>query len=132
MEFLMAGEIQILALIALLIQFQVKHFLCDFPLQSKYMLGKFKPWPDFILPLAMHSGTQAMGTLILLLFHRPEYWWLALVDFAVHFPVDRLKASPALFGRWKPDNKFFWWALGFDQMLHHLTHYFFIFMILGT
>ena len=26
----------------LLILFQIKHFLCDFPLQGKYMLGKFK------------------------------------------------------------------------------------------
>ncbi len=67
---------------------------------------------------------------------------LASFDFAVHFTMDRIKAAPGLMGRWKalsPDeyrsaqlannhyalngNTYFWWALGFDQMIHHFTHY---------
>lgn len=32
---------------------------------------------------------------------------------------------------WKriKSNTYFWWALGLDQMVHHLTHYVFIAMI---
>lgn len=27
-------------------------------------------------------------------------------------------------------NKFFWWSLGLDQMVHHLTHYIIIYLII--
>lgn len=32
--------------------------------------------------------------------------------------------------RYQRGNKFFWWALGFDQMVHHLTHYYVIAVLL--
>jgi hypothetical protein len=78
-------------------------------------------------------------------------------DFAVHFTMDRVKASPNMLGQFKAlsgreafmattdlgfpamteldhaqqevsraaltGNKLFWLAVGFDQMIHHLTHY---------
>lgn len=115
------------------------------------MLGKFKPFPDFVLPLAAHSGTHALFTLVIGLafgISFPVAIKLALLDFVIHFIVDRLKASPSLLGRFKAldkqsyltaivngdskalkGNTYFWWALGFDQFLHHLTHYYFIWVI---
>lgn len=48
----------------LLIAFQIKHFLCDYPLQGKYMLGKFNK-EDWKLPLAAHAGTHAIGTSVI-------------------------------------------------------------------
>ena len=27
-------------------------------------------------------------------------------------------------------NTYFWWALGWDQMMHHLTHYLLIYLML--
>ena len=120
----------------LLILFQIKHFLCDFPLQGKYMLGKFKLGKDWILPLMSHAGVHFLGTLSIIsifnIFHHvpKSLYFLALMDFCIHFVVDRIKASPNLLGRWKPDSRYFWWALGADQFMHHMTHYLIIFMLL--
>lgn len=114
----------------LLVVYQLKHFLADFPLQGRYMLGKFKSGTEWILPLAAHASVHAAFTAIIVTAaHRTELLWLAALDFAVHFIVDRLKASPNLGGRWKMDKPQFWWALGADQMAHHLTHYFIIWKI---
>jgi hypothetical protein len=84
---------------------------------------------------------------------------LAAFDGTIHFLMDRVKSGPRWMGRWKPlspgeymtvnielacddeghqesakrsllGNKLFWNALGFDQMVHHLTHYVCIWAIL--
>jgi hypothetical protein len=107
----------------LLAVYQMKHFLSDFPLQRPYMLRKFMGGTAWILPLAAHAGVHAAFTLAITLVVRPALWWLCLLDFTVHFIVDRIKAAPTWGGRWKPEQPYFWWALGADQMMHHLTHY---------
>lgn len=126
----------------LLIAFQVKHFLCDCPLQFGVMLDKFKE-TGWIKGLAIHSAIHALGTAIILgQIARINFVYvvgLALMDFGLHFGIDRLKASPRLLGRFKAisdaatyakaskaakrENTFFWWSLGADQTFHHLTHY---------
>jgi hypothetical protein len=122
--------------------FVVKHWVCDFLLQNRYMLGKFKAWPDFVLPLTAHSAVNAIGTLAvgalvlrdgLLMFIEPLFW-AALAEFVAHFAIDRIKASPNLLGRYKDTNTgIFWNVLGFDQMLHGLTYVLMISYILeGT
>lgn len=85
---------------------------------------------------------------------------LGIGDAVIHFFMDRIKASHKYMGRWKPvtaaeymqcktmiveaeyplivkeakqklrSNVFFWWALGVDQMVHHLTHYGIIYLIM--
>lgn len=136
--------------------FEVKHFLADYPLQREYMLGKFKPGWEFVLPLAAHCCVHAAFTLAILLYFAPHYWYLTFVEFLIHFIMDRIKASPKMLGRFdsiskhewaefvnkedcacgevgcmefatykynrKMDNVFFWWSLGFDQMVHNLTY----------
>lgn len=134
----------------LLVLYQLKHFVCDYPLQGSYMLGKFKPYPKYILPLLAHSGVHGVFTLaIALAMGFRAALWLALFDMSAHFIVDRIKASPTMLGRFKPltketyikaiegddraaisSNTYFWWALGADQMAHHLTHYFIIWQLL--
>lgn len=117
----------------LLFLFQVKHFLADFPFQTKYMLGKFKD-KGWFAPLAAHGGVHAALTFaiatpfvgfIVGLF-------LATLDFVLHVTMDRLKASPSMWGRYKPDQTQFWNALGFDQMIHHFTHYLIIAVIVTS
>ena len=135
-------------LFALLVLFQIKHFLADFPLQNEYMLGKFKNGREFILPLVAHCGVHAVFTFGIALTFTSAVSFsivLALFDFAVHFTMDRLKAGKKYLGRFKPltaqeypeatavqkkHNKFFWWSIGFDQMVHHLTHYVIIALII--
>jgi hypothetical protein len=150
---------------ALLIIYQIKHFLCDFPFQTPYMMGKFKGGCEWIGPLSAHAGAHAIATTSIALFFKPELALvLGMLDFFAHFCVDRVKASPRMLGRFKAlsgaeyveataasrwtsnhpelemhkknafkrlkSNTYFWWALGADQMAHHLTHYLIIFLLL--
>jgi hypothetical protein len=160
----------------LLFVYQIKHFVADYPLQGKYMLGKFAKFPDFILPLLAHAGVHAAFTFAIALAFKSAKvaLALALLDAAIHFTVDRIKASPDLLGRFKAitkkeyvertqmiqsleqapvprhpeiqlaldnakrdfsdalrSNTFFWWSLGLDQGLHHLTHYLIIYVLLN-
>lgn len=134
---------------ALLLAFQLKHFLADYPLQGRYMLGKFRDSWGFLQPLLAHVAVHAAGTfLIACYFGIVQAIGLALFDASVHFCMDRIKASKRYLGRFKPlnadtaptatleqwkQNDYFWWSLGFDQAVHHLTHYAIIYWLLrGT
>lgn len=89
-------------LFILLVLYQIKHFLCDFPLQTPYMLGKFKKYPDFIMPLLAHAAVHGLATLLIALVFKPEMaLFLAGFDMCWHFGIDRVKASPDLLGRFK-------------------------------
>lgn len=133
----------------LLIIFQIKHFLADYPLQNEYMLRKFLPDNKYILPLLTHSFVHALFTFLITITYTKNLslaFSLALLDLTIHFIVDRIKASPKLLGRFqaltkkdfmngvteeqKKSNKLFWWSLGLDQTAHHLTHYLIIYLIL--
>lgn len=154
----------------LLVAYQIKHFLADYPLQGTYMLGKFNHGWGFFWPLASHCFVHAVFTFVISYIYlacipNSAPWqlvcpFLALVDFSIHFFMDRVKASPKYLGRfkalsakemgailsyiptlgikevrnkWKKEfrhNKLFWWCLGIDQMVHHLTHYWLIWFLL--
>lgn len=99
----------------ILIAFIIKHFLADFPLQPSYQWmnkGKYGH-PGGLLHAAIHG---IMTLAICIVFSIPL--WLALADALIHYHVDWIKMQL----RWKPDNKYFWWALGIDQMVHYLTY----------
>jgi len=144
----------------LLVVYEFKHHLADFTLQGKYMLGKFKSGWDFVPPLALHCTVHALFTYFIM------HWTLlvlgvaqgnfpiqmSLIDFAIHFVMDRIKASPRLLGRFKYicmhdlehranmteerwrgkeiSNKLFWESLGIDQSVHRLTHYYLIWRLI--
>lgn len=152
----------------LLLLYQLKHFLADYPLQRPWMLGKFLPGWQFVVPLAAHCAVHGLMTFGIAVVFSGNPWLallLALLDFKVHFLMDRIKASPKLMGRWKPltaetyaeaqriiqfgdendamsiyrpsagraklrGNRLFWDCLGIDQMVHHLTHYLIIFLLI--
>jgi hypothetical protein len=125
---------------ALLVLFQIKHFVCDYPLQTKAMLGKMNR-TGWVWPLITHVNVHALGTYLLVvtftLITGMEFiaaitlaYIIAMADFVLHFIIDRIKASPNLLGRFKPDQPYFWWALGADQMAHHLINYVFIYIII--
>jgi len=139
------------ALFIILILLKIKHFICDYICQTPYMLGKFKPDWDFIPPLMAHVGTHGIFTFLLCWWINPTVWWLAFVDMASHFIIDRVKAGPKYLGRYKAldgdgfkrafdtiqhatdpkaiknaetkikHNTYFWWSLGFDQMWHGIS-----------
>lgn len=141
---------------SLLVIFQIKHFLADFPLQGKYMLGKFKSEiHQWFFPLVAHGLVHAIFTFFIVWYFKDPLnaVALAMIDFNLHCFMDRIKASPRLLGRFQViskdeylnivndkymvcksvnmlrSNKYFWWSLGIDQMFHHLTHYLIIGLI---
>lgn len=58
-------------------------------------------------------------------------WWLGVLDFAVHFIVDRLKSGPRYLGRFNDQNTALYWSiLGADQMVHHLTHMYIVYLLM--
>ncbi len=145
----------LIGLLGLLVLFQIKHFLADYPLQIQYMMGKFKAsfWEAF-LPLLAHCAIHGLFTFAIAVGCSQSVkvaLLLALFDMVIHFTMDRIKASPGLLGRFKAlsadqmtarlmgfgsaksikkdlrSNRLFWWSLGFDQMVHHLTDYAIIF-----
>lgn len=169
----------ITTIFVLLVIYQLKHFIADYPLQGQYMLGKFKEGWDFLGPLTAHAGLHAVMTFCIAFYFTPVLVaiGLAVLDFVLHFLMDRLKAGPKYLGRFKAltksdftdhaktlsrlekkvdgekdpviklilsdqketfvnrwnkalrSNKLFWWSLGLDQMIHHLTHYLIIYII---
>lgn len=158
------------SIFVLLVVYQVKHFLADYPLQTPYMLKKFSPGLEYLKPLAAHAGVHAIFTCVVAIL--TSFWIpvslmtiiaVTLFDFTIHFVMDRIKASPKMLGRYKalasndfkavanhaaydgnnPElrcaaktyqrllrgNTYFWWALGLDQAVHHLTHYVIIYCL---
>lgn len=124
------GE-QLTLVFILLVVFQFKHFLCDFPLQFSFMIKrKCSPNWDFFFPLLAHALMHGIFTLITCLLIRPDLWYLAPLDVVTHFTLDRLKSGPRYLGRFNDHQKAsFWSILGFDQALHHVTHMFFVYLI---
>lgn len=117
-------------LFTLLVVFQVKHYVADYALQTKYMLGKNRDDWGFFLPLVTHSAIHAICTLFICLIFNRSLWWLAIVDLIVHFLMDRMKDGHAYLGRFNDkDRSSYWRIFGLDQMVHHLTHIVFIWVL---
>ncbi len=116
----------------LMIIFQLKHFAADYIFQYNYMLKKVSPGWEFLVPLILHCTVHAALTLLICICVAPHLWWIALVDFSVHFFLDRFRSGPRYLGRYKdPHKSIFWWILGFDQMAHHLTHIWIVWYIIN-
>jgi hypothetical protein len=111
------------------ILFQLKHFICDFPLQAfpyQYLnKGKYGHAGGLI-----HSLIHGIGTfLILLYFSISTAFYAAILDFIFHYHIDWAKVNVAKKFNLKSDNsEWFWILLGFDQFLHQLTYIFIIWL----
>lgn len=121
--------------------FVLKHFICDFPLQNIFDNWIIKNKGsriagEWVPPLILHSTIHVAVSFIILSFtfsqfdssfieHNaiwPKLAVVCLLEFIAHFIIDRIKAHPDLGGRFKPDQIYFWWALGFDQLAHYITY----------
>jgi len=115
----------------------LKHFFCDFPLQTVYMLGKGKGGLSWIAPLAAHAATHALFTALILLIYNPRMLPLALLDFTAHFIIDRIKATYRLdSGVWADKDRGknlskYYMAFGLDQTAHYLTYVLILYIIVN-
>lgn len=102
---------------------QVKHFICDFGLQSAFQVrtkGIYGHPGGFL-----HAGIHIIGTTPVFLLMRPSLWLglgILLAEFVVHYHIDWSKEQVLRrLGLTTADGGY-WIALGFDQLLHQLTY----------
>ncbi len=102
---------------------QVKHFICDGPLQTRAMV---EAKGHYGRPLGLlHSLIHAVGTVLVLAgfgFSATPVLLLGLLDLAIHYHVDFSKENVVRKAGWTPAQASFWWALSADQMAHQLTY----------
>lgn len=119
-----------LSLIVLYALFRLKHFVCDFLLQTDWMAHmKGKPGREGYNALFTHTAIHGIGTALVTVIFAPSLWWLGLVDFAVHSVIDRIKGVFTYKMGWTTKDKMFWWTLGADQEAHNFTHFAYIIII---
>ena len=109
--------------------FVAKQLVADFFLQSKWMAMGKEGEADWLKPLAAHAAIHALITLVIVLVVQPGFWWLALVDFVIHFVIDRGKGVICRKCGLMPTMPAFWWAIGTDQALHQVTHLVYVILL---
>lgn len=112
-------------MLSLFTLFLIKHFLCDFPLQTRYQYSnKGILWhPGGLLHAFI---TIAGSAIILLLWGFLEFevlGFLLAFEFVIHYFMDWAKVNINEYYDWKPNtSEYYWWLLGFDQLVHMLTY----------
>ena len=119
----MSASVPVGALIGWMALLTVKHVIADFVLQTSWMaIGKDQR-TGWFLPLLAHCGVHLAVAMALILVVAPRFWFVALIDFAIHITVDRGKGLIAsrLGVTQENQHPWFWTLIGVDQALHHLT-----------
>ncbi len=115
--------------IVILLLLQIKHFICDFPLQKSYQYLNKGTYGH--LGGLLHAAIHAVGTFIIISF--VDIYLavlLSMVDFVVHYHIDWAKTKLNKHWGLKPDSsEYFWILLGLDQLLHQLTYVGFIWVL---
>jgi hypothetical protein len=100
-----------------------KHFIVDFPLQTKFQWSNKGTYghPGG----ALHALLHYFGTFIVLFFFVPPGTaiLLAFADGVIHYHIDWAKMNLNAKMQWGPNtHEQFWWLLGLDQYLHAVTY----------
>jgi hypothetical protein len=109
-----------------------KHYIVDFPLQTKFQWSNKGTYghPGGVLHAILHGiGTHAI--IYLIFSDSVVAFVLGLIDAVVHYHIDWAKMN--LNARYKlgpTTSEKFWWLVGLDQYLHALTYIGF-FILLG-
>lgn len=111
-----------LALQALLV-LQIKHFVCDFCLQTPYQVrtkGIYGHFGGFI-----HSGLHIACTIPALLLFGAAPRTIAIIlvaEFAIHYHTDWAKSRIDRAYGWTVTDLAYWILFGTDQLIHQLTY----------
>lgn len=107
----------------LYIGFRLKQLTADFLLSSWSARDKNKPLGEGgFRGLSLHAGIHAACAFVVLAALEPKFWWLALVDFVVHFWIDKGKAWLNTRMGWTYNDNNYWRLFGIDQEAHNFTH----------
>lgn len=120
----LSSSIALGPLIAWMLALTVKHVIADFFLQNAWMAMGKDARTGWALPLLAHVSIHGVLTTLLVTAVQPKLWFVGLIDFAIHITIDRTKGILVSKYRIAPGNPWFWWLIGIDQALHHLTDLF--------
>jgi hypothetical protein len=121
-------------ILILLILFQFKHFIADYPLQNLKMVQEKGVYGK--RGGIYHSLIHSLLTFAVLgVFNYAVFpidytlaFAIAALEFFVHYHIDWSKMQMSK--RFSTEDKGFWNWIGFDQLLHHLTYIGFAWMII--
>jgi len=119
------------AAIALLALLLVKHFFCDFVLQTKWQVHQKGIYgaPGGLV----HSGIHVAGTLVALIAVMTPIAVIVTVliaEYVIHYHIDWGKEQLVRHFDWREGARF-WNAIGFDQLLHGLTYVAIVVYVIG-
>ena len=123
----------VMLLLSSLALLEIKHFVCDFVLQTAYLYrnkGIYGHPAGFI-----HAGLHAAGSLpaILIVSHAPLLVAAILaVEFLIHYHVDWLKLYLDKHYRLGINQSAYWMIFGADQLIHQLTYIAILAALAGT
>jgi hypothetical protein len=117
----MSSQVVVGALAFWMIVLAVKHVTADFFLQTTWMATGKDARTGWAMPLLVHCAIHGALTTAILLLLAPRLWFLGLVDFVLHLIIDRLKGLCVSTFNVTMEHQWFWWLIGIDQALHHLT-----------
>ena len=117
----MSRSVQLILLVLLILQ--IKHYLCDYLLQSEYQYSNKGLYghPGGIL----HAGLHALATIVVFAVITPSLQLgLAIVvgEFIAHYHLDWTKEQILRRRQWVFPQAQFWWVFGADQALHEITY----------
>jgi Protein of unknown function (DUF3307) len=118
-----SGTIATGALVTWMIILTVKHVVADFFLQNSWMAKGKDSRTGWLLPLTVHCLVHGALATILFAALVPRLWFLGMIDFVVHFCIDRTKGFCVSHLAINNAHQWFWWLIGIDQALHHLTDF---------
>ena len=106
-----------------LILFQIKHYIGDFLLQTRWMASRKGRYGH---PAGVaHAGIHGALSLPILLWFAPPWEMalaLALAEVALHYHIDWVKARRMRDEAVTETDPRFWHYLGLDQAAHQLTY----------
>ena len=113
----------VLSVLGILVVLQIKHFICDYPLQTSYQLNNKGTYLH--AGGILHAGLHALFTTSAFLIVPPAFalgCGIVFGEFLLHYHIDWAKEQLVRHMGWQPNQHPFWWLIGADQMLHHFTY----------
>ena len=110
-------------LLGLVLALQVKHFICDGPLQTRAMVEGKRIYGQGMGVL--HAAIHLAGTFLVLWIFGLPLWFVAVFsagEAVLHYHIDFTKECTVKSAGWTMTDAYFWWAFTADQGLHHMTY----------
>lgn len=109
--------------LAALLAFEIKHFLGDFVLQTKWQVESKKRYasPGSLLHAGIHA-VLSIPALFVFTSAPAILIGVPVAEFLLHYHVDYAKARIDVATGWTQADQAYWMLFGFDQLIHQLTY----------